>query len=309
MNTISDTTLTDYTESLVWSHYFGAELVTGAHSENIHLPTVEGLTPDNAQQYLKTLKYLNKAVSTAQIDTCPYCSELLGKRELVSNTHSFPGVGAGWHSYSQNVFYCPECGWWFKVITESLQDNRSQNSDYRTVIYEAIIRRYSLGDKMIPEETLRKYMLSHPNAVHGVHPQAFEKFVASVYRDFFACEAKHVGGPNDHGVDVFAIVCNEPFLIQTKRRASSAAIESVSTVREFIGTLVEHGATRGHIVTTARGFSRNAKELVHSPNVARAFVELGLISKNDLLSMLEITKEKLSETWEKPGGNEKPQYG
>lgn len=310
MDNTNNHILTDYTESLEWNHTFDAELATGINSKYVKLPKgFDKLSQQIASNYLKTYNYFyNPSNGHTLLNTCPYCSGLLEKQQLLSEIKYEPSQSSGWHSYKKYVTFCIACGWWFKEINESLVDHLTQNSQCCHVVHEAIIRKYSLDDKLIPEDTLRKYLLSHPQNLHSIHPESFEKLVAAVYRDYYDCEVRHVGGPNDHGVDVFAIICNEPFLIQVKRRASSTSIESVRTVREFIGTLVEHGASRGHIVTTASAFSRNAKELSSCPNVTRSFVELQLKSIKDVLNMLEITKEALTETWQKSDPSEKPQF-
>lgn len=48
-------------------------------------------------------------------------------------------------------------------------------------------------------------------------------------------------------------------LIQVKRHADFTKAESVKTVRELQGVMLQRGVPRGMIITTARGFSAQAR--------------------------------------------------
>jgi Restriction endonuclease len=97
-----------------------------------------------------------------------------------------------------------------------------------------------------------------------VHPKYLEKLVAKVFANSGQyAEVRHVGRPDDGGVDVVLVESNEStWLVQVKRRKHPNSVEPVSTVRNLLGTLILSGSDRGIVVSTADHFSFRAKESV-----------------------------------------------
>lgn len=73
-------------------------------------------------------------------------------------------------------------------------------------------------------------------------------------------EVRHVGGLGDGGVDIIATKDADSILVQVKHRRTDM-LESVSAIREFVGTLFLHSASRGIFFSTGKGFSRSAWEV------------------------------------------------
>jgi len=84
-------------------------------------------------------------------------------------------------------------------------------------------------------------------------------------KDFFDCEARHVGGPGDRGIDIVLIISDKPLIVQVKRRSSPNSIESVKVVRELLETLLSENFCHGVVVNTAKRFSKEAVRLVELP--------------------------------------------
>jgi restriction system protein len=54
--------------------------------------------------------------------------------------------------------------------------------------------------------------------------------VASVFSEFMDCEAIHVGGPNDQGIEVILVQGERHYVVQVKRRQLADAVESVKSI-------------------------------------------------------------------------------
>ena len=187
-------------------------------------------------------------------------------------------------------FFCEGCGWW--LVTSCFLSGPSVygnqlNQSWK--LYEGIIKSYDLDSVDIPLNLLRSHLEDHTDDFGTINPTVFELLVRDIYKDFYEVDVKHVGGPGDHGIDLYAVIGDQPHMIQVKRRSKLDSTESVSTVREFVGALVTNGVRNGHIVTTADHYSAAAQELVANANLKRFDIEITLNSLDDLLSMLALT--------------------
>ena len=110
-----------------------------------------------------------------------------------------------------DVRICDNCGWWdteeqLKVI----QEEGSSHYEAPTVHRRAVLRQFDVAGSDVPIASLRDYLTRHPSQLSHVSPRALEKLVADVFRETMDCEAIHVGGPNDGGIDVVLIVGDSP---------------------------------------------------------------------------------------------------
>jgi hypothetical protein len=124
------------------------------------------------------------------------------------------------------------------------------------------------------------------------------------------CEAIHVGGPNDGGIDVVLILGDRRYVVQTKRRAGTAA-ESVASIREFVGAMVLADELRGIFVTTAQKFSTQATAAA-ALAVDRNVVEyIDLVDPGRLLAVCDLAAKKDTNLWEKVKSNveDLPRHG
>jgi restriction system protein len=253
---------------------------------NMHPPANYCLTP------LEAYSYCNRKVGV-----CYNCNCKLEKQarkidtDVIQRPHN---GGPGETEKEYNIYACTSCGWWCAEsrITSYREIGTKEEYDF----FESIVKRYKIDDKDIPVQELRRYITDKPELLRRVNPTKCEQIIASIYKDFYNCEVRHVGGPGDGGIDLYAIINDNPILIQVKR--SSTAAESVKIVREFVGALILAGQTRGHIVTTAPKFSTASENIINNSNLTRNKIQITLKSFNDIVSMLSLTKEKITTSWE-----------
>ena len=278
MSATPSNVFTSYTRHRAWSSW---------SSVSSHAPAVVSSSSasdtaayDAARHHLLTLR------------GCRYCgSELLPQVVPTDST----GLLHTFRTVRQSATYCPLCGWWILETEEHIGGGAVERdvSD----IAEGVIDCYDVSSVEVPVTEVRRYLASHREDVAALHPAKFEQLVASVFRDFFDCEVVHVGGPGDNGIDALAIIGSTTHLIQAKRRKSVGAVESVATVREFLGALIGARGRRGHLVTTASGFSRSARRLASSTSLREHQIELNLVSFEDLFRMLSIANKRLPAVW------------
>jgi hypothetical protein len=269
--------ISTYLDNRCWHHWSEFEDVSGIAVSS---------------RYGKT--YRSALANLMSFSQCPYCGN-----EIKSHTfYPPPDYGNISFPLKTKTFdpkACSKCGWWF--LLRSVKTTGMVSEEQSQTLYEGIIRKYDLDSLEIPNSGLRKYILKNIEKVRFLHPTKFEILVTDIFKDFFDCEVKHVGGPGDNGIDAYAVIGDEKHLIQTKRRLNLGSIESVGTVREFLGAIVAAGGNKGHIVTTAKDYSLKAKELVENKNLKERSVEINLISLSDLFNMLEIANKQLEEIW------------
>jgi len=224
-----------------------------------------------------------------ELAQCKYCSSPLGpprSRDVNERSALYRRGGC--------FFVCERCGWWHgRTIRNHVSETLVSRTVKTTQVYEAILKSFPVDSLEIPTDELRRHLDKHPVDLSRIAPTKLELLLQSVYRDFFACEVRHVGGPGDRGIDLYVIDAEVPFIVQVKRRGNTAIAESVATVRELLGAMIENGVYSGHIVTTAQRFSPRAVELSESPNLERLDMQLELLALEDLKSMLRVSNRAL----------------
>ncbi len=243
-------------------------------------------------------RFLKKRTKVGKGLRCPCCKLKLSEPHFRPTTRVYsrnhpltPSSGqVEYRSAGRGyVIFCPSCGWWRATVRRT-DHTHSWGPTYQTeATYDSIIRHYALSDTSIPTDGLRAHLKKHAEDLCNISPHKFERIVQAVLSDYFSCEVKHLGGPNDKGIDLYAVIRDEPYMIQVKRRQSIDRAESVSTVREFIAATLLKGGRRGAIVTTAGRFSRQAQETAAQAALLAQEVELDLISFKDIYSILSIT--------------------
>lgn len=244
------------------------------------------------------IRFIEKGKLIQQLKACVYCRAPLVSREIhrnlrgaITDSHRREdehGLDARVCDKVIRVHVCESCKWWY-IMSSKYYENWVYGTfeDYHT-LYEGIIKKFSLVDSKTPTDVLRRHLTDHPHHIHAINPRSFERLVADIYRDFYDCEVKHVGATNDGGVDLIAVIADEPHLIQVKRRSSPKRAESVSVVRELIGTLALRDARVGVIVSSAPSFSKQSIEASLHPNLERHAISLKLVARDDLLEMMRI---------------------
>jgi hypothetical protein len=161
------------------------------------------------------------------------------------------------------VWNCRSCAHW--QMRESFDE-----PDCMSVQYGRTARLSKLRDfeHTLPEgceQELAQHIRRHPRLLCNMNPERFERLVRDIWRYNFApCEARHVGGTNDGGVDViFVDSQGKQWLLQVKTRQRPDYAEGVKPLRELIGTMLVEGTPRGIFVSTADHFTYRAYELVN----------------------------------------------
>lgn len=193
---------------------------------------------------------------------------------------------------------CPACGWWLADDHYSLEVKGGSCISYE-ICRRGLLREFSVGGSEIPIESLRKYIFNHSEGIYLANPDKMEHLVGSVFSEHMNCEAIHVGGPNDDGIDLVLIDGNQKYLVQVKRRSSQDKAESVKGIREFVGAMVLNSEMKGIYVTTAPRFSPNARETANRAIRLGAVDEIKLVDGKRLLEVCDLTRNNIIPSWEK----------
>ncbi|WP_160144186.1 restriction endonuclease [Chryseolinea soli] len=248
-------------------------------------------------QEISPLNYhrLKKAVTDSS--TCIYCDEVLS---IIDKKNSIRSLDTS--SVSLEIRYCEKCNWWnAKYLKITHGSERLHNKELITTVreeYEGIIKSYAIDDYATPIELIRHYLNANHDKYNLIKPQQFEMLVASVFKDFFSCEVRHVGGPGDNGVDIYMVLNNMPILVQVKHRKDPKAVEAPSIVRELIGSCVMENSKHGIIVSSADRFSAQSRSNAVNENLVRNNIRIDLMNRQDFFSTMKLVTNNVVKPWE-----------
>lgn len=188
---------------------------------------------------------------------CPYCNEKLYLFKQ-GNEVDFEDMKLG------GLETCLNCNYWSWHYIQGAYIGRWGLDAYFYTVLLGKIREFH--DKL-PDgcsEEIASWLRRKPDNWHSINPKGLEKFVADVFRaNFSTSEVMHVGKPDDGGVDVIYVDADKKqWLIQVKRREKPNSTESVSTIRNLLGTMLLNNSTHGIVVSTADHFSYRAYSTV-----------------------------------------------
>ncbi|GAA2576845.1 hypothetical protein GCM10010411_06710 [Actinomadura fulvescens] len=162
--------------------------------------------------------------------------------------------------------FCRACRHWEHL------EWRTETYDARALLYDSYHIQLTQSkerefETVAPEGTLAEigqWFRRLPKLYNSVEPRYLEKLVARVFAASGEyCEVVHVGRPDDGGVDVVLVEGEDTkILVQVKRREHPESVESVSTIRNLLGTLVLESSNRGIVVSTADHFSYRARQAI-----------------------------------------------
>ncbi|MEV0769967.1 restriction endonuclease [Nocardia salmonicida] len=162
--------------------------------------------------------------------------------------------------------HCEQCGYW------RLNELQSAGSGERDLLWQDLTltvcsSKLRSFDPKAPEGTLdevAQWFKRHPSLYHTVSPTYLERLVAKVFQESDDyVDVRHIGGPDDGGVDVLLVESQtRQWLVQVKRRESPTSSESVSTIRNLLGAMVLKKSALGVVVSTADHFTYRAREAV-----------------------------------------------
>jgi restriction system protein len=194
---------------------------------------------------------------------CEFCGSNLShfhrKSELMEKSVeiSWPGV--------QQLGLCPVCGWW--AISFKYEKDLGLDWEGRALWAAGTLRKLDLTDITIPIEDLKRYLVARYADRFDLHPKTYEDIVGGLFRDH-GYEVRVTSYSGDSGIDVFVLdgQSNDLIGVQVKRYKNKIEADQI---REFAGSLLLNGATRGIFVTTS-SYRKGAE------NSAQAFSRKGV---------------------------------
>ena len=235
---------------------------------------------------------------------CPYCrshlavdTDYIRGKSWTTHTMCLYASIYGERNHKTPQFHafmtCGNCGWW-----SFYEGGFYFERDYVSCLHWGKMCVFNVSDVTAPVEALRKYISRKPTILYDIHPTSLERIVASCFSDFFNCEAVHVGGPGDRGVDVILVDGDKPTIVQVKRRCKPKSVESVSTIRELLGILLVQGRYSGIVVSTANRFSKAALLEANIPVIRNMGYRVTLYNYDALVEVVRRTSPKTPKPWE-----------
>lgn len=225
-------------------------------------------------------------------EQCPYCR--IGLETVhQDNREISPVFGRIF------VRVCTKCGWWESSDESSLEQGENNWYRSREVRRRALLREYSVGGSEVPLEALHQHIARHPHALSYTNPRHLEKLVGKAFSEAMDCEAIHIGGPNDDGIDLILVNGERQYVVQVKRRSAADAVESVQGIREFVGAMVLQGFVNGLYVTTAPRFSLRARRTARLAEDRRLVESIDLIDSSRLVDVCKLTNERQPPPWKR----------
>lgn len=219
-------------------------------------------------------------------ENCKYC-----KIRMETPVNEIDDGGGG-YDYVNQVYACPNCGWWYEHELESTYLGEG-DSYAKTTNWFGILRKYDVGAIDLPVSSLRHELKKRSYLLYHVHPKKFEELGGSVFRDYMECEVRHVGGSGDGGIDLILIDGKQQWIVQVKRRSTPQLSEGVRVIRELVGTMTLESVGRGIFVTTASHFTAPAKKTVKKATELGAVERIDLIDFPKFRDMLQLLHNKI----------------
>ncbi len=207
---------------------------------------------------------------------CPYCNASLLN---VNGQYSFHGSRDDLWGV-KNGAQCTRCNWWYVQRKGTYDSDESDMIDDFTFTQEGVICRFAESIWKTPLEAAEQELGEFSRSLSTLSPTEVEKLVGEVLSQYLQCEVRHVGRPHDHGIDLLVIRGDESIAVQVKYRRHPDKRESVIPIREFVGAMIGEGFTRGIYVTTAPGYTKDAKR--YTETLGRTFAPLNLVSIHEL---------------------------
>lgn len=188
---------------------------------------------------------------------------------------------------------CSNCGWWLVY-----QNFFNSNLDAADAVHWAKRKSFDIRKADAPLQHLRDYLSKNPTKLFDVSPRALELLLADCLGDVFDCEARHVGGPGDKGIDIVLIIADEPVIVQVKRRSTPDFVEGVRVVRELLGTLLSEEVYQGIVISTANRFSKEAVRNAELPVIQSKGYSVSLYDYQTVLDIIRAGRRVDFSPWD-----------
>jgi hypothetical protein len=236
---------------------------------------------------IAVLRYTNK---------CPNCTSAL----VISTQSHTRGVDGGNGKLLHDMWVvgdeisystCPNCGWWYSCDYLHCQADFEESFHCDTKLVEGVLKVCDPNDFTLALDELRRHILRRPDAVRQLSPRAFEELVQSIYRDFFHCEVKYLGGAGDQGIDLVVILGHQrELLLQVKRTRHHTLVDGPEYVRALIGASALRGGQSAHLVTSASRFTPATQDVAKRARKLRMHsIDISLVHLDTLMTMMEVS--------------------
>lgn len=230
---------------------------------------------------------------------CFFCKNTFSDNLVTGRKITTPLSESKDESGLQNNDYltlCSSCGFWFARGTRGINEGVHMGR----VCWPYIKRLETDLDSLdVSVNSLIKHISKNQDDLLKIHPVKAEELVTHLFKDYFDCEVRHVGGTGDGGVDAIVIKGDKiETIIQVKWRRDNRSGEGVKLIRELSGTMIARGVPSAILVTTRNHLTKGALEEIHNISktpLTRESLNLDYRTYSDILSMLEISRVKLSE--------------
>jgi hypothetical protein len=204
-------------------------------------------------------------------------------------------LGNHWRYYTG---LCPGCGWWY--VTHLHEETGDIIDDVHNFSHAyATMRRYDPYAIDTPLALARDYLARNQHRLARFDPYRFEELLTECLREVFGdADIVKLGGRKDGGIDIKAVrTGGDTTLIQVKRRADFSKREGVRAVRELHGVMLRDGVPRGMVITTARDFTRQAREEVARAGRHLEHYSMELLPLADVMALLGPPRACASSPW------------
>jgi hypothetical protein len=172
------------------------------------------------------------------------------------------------------VATCNRCGWWFAIERGHESSNGGQAQ-----VYHGVLKEFDLTAADVPVDVLKSEIPRNLQKIGSVHPNRMEDLVGRILSGTYDCEVRQLGYTRDGGIDLILLLGEKPVAVQIKRRENLERSERVEQIREFLGAGMVEGYNHLLFVSTARKFSKGARDF------ARRAIEKELVAAYDLIDL------------------------
>ncbi|MFA9389322.1 MAG: restriction endonuclease [Prolixibacteraceae bacterium] len=225
-----------------------------------------------------------------QNNLCPNCGNIFESysHEVENPVYTiYPNSEKEIHAVNiHTILHCGHCGWWQLKQIQNIGDYKA-NWAYQ---FHGILENIDISKNNIATEDIRRHLKNNWDDRKYISAKKAEDLVRSILKEHLSCDVYHstanVNSP-DGGIDLFVCSTNGKIIsaVQVKRRITDKK-ESVSEVRNFVGALVLEGYNKGVFITTAKDFTKSAKQIQSNPQLTKYKLELDMINGSQLLELL-----------------------
>ncbi len=222
--------------------------------------------------------------SSKSLSECLYCGTNFYQYLTSESRFERRAISFYFESSDATLHACPTCGWW--AISRTKED-RPGGYDLHIMTWRAIgaLKNLDLTDISVPLDEAKQYLKAHYSARYQIHPRKYEEVIASVFRDA-GYRVRLTSYSGDDGVDAIVLDGDQGDVIGVQAKRHRDKIEAFQ-IREFAGSLVLNGLTKGIFITTS-SYSRGANRTAE--NFKKRHLSIDLWNSDRFYSALGISR-------------------